>query len=67
MQRVYGKRGEQLIQEIKPVNLFLSSSLSGSRSVLLQPTIRFLPIRSDEGLTLETSAFEYLYGGQFSS
>ena len=23
-------------------------------------------IRSDEGLTLETSAFESLYGGQFS-
>ena len=23
-------------------------------------------IRSDEGLTLETSAFEYLYGGQFT-
>ena len=24
-------------------------------------------IRSDEGLTLETSAFESLYGGQFTS
>ena len=23
-------------------------------------------IRSDEGLTLETSAFEYLYSGQFT-
>ena len=24
------------------------------------------PIRSDEGLTLETSAFQSLYGGQFT-
>ena len=25
-----------------------------------------MPIRSDEGLTLETSAFESLYGSQFT-
>ena len=24
------------------------------------------PIRSDDGLTLETSAFQFLYGGQFT-
>ena len=30
-----------------------------------QPTIR-RPIRPDEGLTLETSAFESVYGGHFT-
>ena len=41
----------------------------GHRKEIRKLTFRALAlrrIRSDEGLTLETSAFEYLYDGQFT-
>ena len=50
-------------------NLVLSTELImriGHRKEIRKLTFRVLAIRSDEGLTLETSAFESLYGGQFT-
>ena len=54
-------------------NLVLSTALImwiGHRKEIRKLTFRALALRrrseSDEGLTLETSAFESLYGGQFT-
>ena len=57
---------------IKQYNLVLSTGLiirSDHRKEIRKLTFRASAcrqIRSDEGLTLETSAFESLYGGQFT-
>ena len=37
-----------------------------SKAMYWKAFVRANSIRSDEGLTLETSAFQYLYGGQFT-
>ena len=42
------------------------NNINAQRSSAMYVSRRDLPIRSDEGLTLETSAFEPLCGGQFT-
>ena len=40
---------------------------AGNATVICHASLLvFLVIRSDEGLTLETSAFQFLYAGQFT-
>ena len=47
-------------------NLVSTNSIAPC-SVYKSYTTHNSSIRSDEGLTLETSAFQFLYGGQFTS
>ena len=51
---------------IRPILLLVSTNSIAPCSVYKPYTTHNSSIRSDEGLTLKTSAFQSLYGGQFA-